>query len=87
MLNCTPLISSRKHEIFYDAYREGKDWRRVAKRESEKIATAALVTGLTDLDLVVLGLTPVGWVAILAVGIFEAGEIMSTNHYIDRAYT
>ena len=69
----------------YDAYREGKDWTRVALGASSK---ALLTYGLplfTDGLLMLLSLTPVGWVAIIFVGVVEAAEVVVANHYIDKS--
>lgn len=68
----------------FDAYREGKDWTRVATKESGKIITASIINTATDSVIALIGLTPVGWVGLLIVGAIEAGEIIIANHYIDK---
>ncbi len=68
----------------FDAYREGRDWTRVAKKESEKITSAALINVGTDMLIAFLGFTPVGLVGFIIVGSIEASEILIANHYIDK---
>ncbi len=68
----------------FDAYREGKNWTRVAVRESVKVFTTYALPAITDGVLLLLSLTPVGWVAIICVAAAEATEVMLADHYIDN---
>lgn len=72
------------YEVF-EAYRDHKDWTKVLKKEIEKTLITATTIALTDGVLAMLALTPVGWVAIVAVGIAEAGEAMYIEHKLNLA--
>ncbi len=72
-----------------EAYREGKDWIKEAIKEGADIASYYAVAGLIGVTLLALGLTPVGWVALLVVGgITAAGSIgldkLAINPFIDK---
>jgi hypothetical protein len=51
-----------------EAYREGKDWIKVAAKESGDMASLVIVRSTIVGGLTLLGITPVGWVAFLAIG-------------------
>ena len=66
----------------FEAYREGKDWVKVLIREDLKSITDYLIPIATEGCLAAIGLTPIGWGAIVVFGTFEAGEIMVANYFI-----
>ncbi len=70
----------------FDAYREGRDWTRVAVKEGLKTLAAYALPALTEGALFLLATTPVGWVGFIVVGAFEVGEIMTANHILDRKF-
>ena len=71
-----------------EAYHEGKDWTKVVMREGTKTAISMGLVYLTELGVsVLLAMTPVGWVAIIGVAVVEAGEIMVSDHVIDRLFS
>ena len=72
-----------------EAYREGKDWVKVAIKEGADVLSFYAVAALVGITLVALGLTPVGWVALLVVGgATAAGSIgldkLVINPYLDN---
>ena len=69
-----------------EAYRKGKDWIKEAIKEGADIASYYAVYTLMGIAFVALGLTPVGWVALLVVGGIAAAGSMELNKLVINPY-
>lgn len=63
------------------AYKEGKDWIKEAMKESADMGSFFVLDGLVSAALVILELTPVGWVGSLVVGAIVAGGNFFADHF------
>ncbi len=69
-----------------EAYREGKDWVKVAIKDGADILSFYAVAAAATATLIVLGLTPVGWIALLVVGGVAAAGSMGIDKFVINPY-
>jgi len=71
------------HDTF-EAYKEGKNWVKEAIKTSADLMLPEAASFVTDLSFLALGFTPVGWTAIIGVAAVEAGEVVVSEHFLNR---